>query len=146
MFEWWHWVILGLCLLVAELIIPAFFVIWFGIGALCVGLLLFAFPALSTAVQLIVWTAVSSGLVVVWYHYFKPKTVTNIGTSIANVIGEIGILVSDLSPDSRGQIRFQKPILGSDLWECYAEQNFKAGDRVRIAAVEGSFIKVESIK
>ena len=33
MLEWWHWVVLGLCLTIAEMAIPAFFVIWFGIGA-----------------------------------------------------------------------------------------------------------------
>ena len=31
MFEWWHWIVLGLCLSIAELAVPAFFIIWFGI-------------------------------------------------------------------------------------------------------------------
>ena len=26
MFEWWHWIVLGLCLSIAELAIPAFFI------------------------------------------------------------------------------------------------------------------------
>ena len=146
MFEWWHWIVLGLCLSIAELAIPAFFIIWFGIGAIGVGLLLQIFPALSIATQLIVWAIVSSILVGVWFRYLRPRTVTAVGTSAANVIGEVGILVSDLGPNSRGQVRFQKPVLGSDLWECYADANLKAGDRVRIVAVEGNFIKVEANK
>ena len=146
MFEWWHWIVLGLCLSIAELLVPVFFIVWFGMGAMGVGLLLFAFPGLSIALQLIIWAVFSSILTVAWFRYFKIRTVTAVGTSAGNAIGEIGILVSDLCPDSRGQIRFQKPVLGSDLWECYAEQNFKAGDRVRIAAVEGNFIKVEPIQ
>lgn len=146
MFEWWHWIVLGLCLSIAELAIPAFFIIWFGIGAIGVGLLLLISPALSVATQLIVWAVVSSILVGVWFRYLRPRTMTVIGTSAANVIGEIGILVSDLSPNSRGQVRFQKPVLGSDLWDCYADANIKAGERVRIVTVEGSFIKVEASK
>ena len=146
MFEWWHWIVLGLCLSIAELAVPAFFIIWFGIGAIGVGLLLLIFPTLSVASQLIVWAVVSSILVGVWFRYLRPRTVTAVGTSAANVIGEVGILVSDLNPNSRGQVRFQKPVLGSDLWECYADANLKAGDRVRIAAVEGNFIKVEANK
>ncbi len=145
-FEWWHWIVLGLCLSIAELAVPAFFIIWFGIGAIGVGLLLLIFPTLSVATQLIVWAVVSSILVGVWFRYLRPRTVTAVGTSAANVIGEVGILVSDLGPNSRGQVRFQKPVLGSDLWECYADTNLKAGDRVRIAAVEGNFIKVEANK
>ena len=137
---------LGLCLSIAELAVPAFFIIWFGIGAIGVGLLLLIFPTLSVATQLIVWAVVSSILVGVWFRYLRPRTVTAVGTSAANVIGEVGILVSDLGPNSRGQVRFQKPVLGSDLWECYADTNLKAGDRVRIAAVEGNFIKVEANK
>lgn len=146
MLEWWHWVVLGLCLSIAELAIPAFFIIWFGIGAIGVGLLLLVAPDLTLAKQLLVWTAVSSVLVGVWFRYLRPRTVTAVGTSAANVTGEVGVLVSDLNLNSRGQVRFQKPILGSDVWECYADHHLKAGERVRIVAVEGSFIKVEAIK
>ena len=146
MFEWWHWVVLGLCLTIAEMAIPAFFVIWFGIGAVGVGLLLLLAPDLSVATQLLVWAGLSSLLVAAWFRYFRPATRTTVGTSAANVVGEVGLLVSDLSPYARGQVRFQKPILGADLWECYADTNLKAGDRVRIAAVEGNFIKVEANK
>ena len=39
-FEWWHWIVLGIALVIAELAVPAFFVIWFGLGALLVGLAL----------------------------------------------------------------------------------------------------------
>ncbi len=144
MFEWWHWVVLGLCLTIAEMAIPAFFVIWFGIGAVGVGLLLLLAPDLSVATQLLVWAGLSSLLVAAWFRYFRPATRTTVGTSAANVVGEVGLLVSDLSPYARGQVRFQKPILGADLWECYAEQPLKAGERVRIVAVEGTFIKVEA--
>ncbi len=144
MFVWWHWVVLGLCLTIAEMAIPAFFVIWFGIGAVGVGLLLLLAPDLSVATQLLVWAGLSSLLVAAWFRYFRPATRTTVGTSAANVVGEVGLLVSDLSPYARGQVRFQKPILGADLWECYAEQPLKAGERVRIVAVEGTFIKVEA--
>ena len=146
MFEWWHWIILGLCLTMAELAVPAFFIVWFGIGALIVGLALLAFPNLGIATQLLLWAALSAGLVIFWFRYLKPKTMTAVGTSTAHVTGEVGVLVSDLSPNSRGQVRFQKPLLGSDIWECYADASIKAGERVRIVAVEGSFVKVEEAK
>ena len=146
MIEWWHWVVLGLCLSIAELAIPAFFIIWFGIDAIAVGLLLLVAPDISLASKLVLWAVISSSLVLVWFSYLRPRTMTVIGTSAANVTGEIGVLVSDLCPNSRGQVRFQKPILGADAWECYAEENIKAGERVRVVAVEGNYIKVESAK
>ena len=146
MFEWWHWVVLGLCLAMAELAVPAFFIIWFGIGALGVGLVLLVRPELSLAMQLLLWAGLSIVLVGVWFRHLRPRTVTAVGTSAAAVAGEVGVLVSDINPDIRGHVRFQKPVLGSDLWECYARAPIKAGERVRIVAVEGSYIKVEEAK
>lgn len=146
MFEWWHWVILGLCLAMTELAVPAFFIIWFGIGAIGVGLALLAAPDLAIATQVLIWAGLSTLLVAVWFRYLRPRTVTAVGTSAASLAGEVGILVSDISPDTRGQVRFQKPILGADTWECYADARIKAGERVRIVVVEGNFIKVEAAK
>lgn len=146
MFEWWHWVVLGLCLAMTELAVPAFFIIWFGIGAVGVGVALLIAPDLSVATQILLWTGLSALLVGVWFRYLKPRTVTSVGTSAASVAGEVGILVADISPEARGQVRFQKPILGSDVWECYADTRLKAGQRVRVIVVEGSYIKVEEAK
>ena len=146
MFEWWHWVVLGLCLAMTELAVPAFFIIWFGIGAIGVGLTLLIAPDLAIATQILLWAGLSTMLVGVWFRYLKPRTMTSVGTSAASVAGEVGLLVADISPEARGQVRFQKPILGSDVWECYADTQIKAGQRVRVIVVEGSFIKVEEAK
>ena len=146
MFEWWYWIVLGLCLVMSELVVPAIFVIWFGIGALLVGVSLLVMPMLGMAVQLMLWAGLSTLLVIFWFRYLKPKTVSLAGSSSAQAVGEVGLLVSDLCPDSRGQVRFQKPVLGSDLWECYAETPIKAGERVRVVKIEGHFIKVEAAK
>ena len=146
MFEWWHWIVLGLCLSMVELAVPAFFIIWFGLGAIGVGLVLLAVPTLPIAGQLLFWALLSISLVVFWFRYLKPRTMSVVGSSAAQVIGEVGILVSDINPDIRGHVRFQKPVLGSDLWDCYAENVIKAGERVRIVAVEGSYIKVKEAK
>ena len=144
MFEWWHWMVLGLCLAMLELAVPAFFIIWFGIGAVGVGLILLLTPSLAVATQILLWAGLSSALVALWFRYLKPRTMTTVGTSAASVAGEVGILVHDITPEIRGLVRFQKPVLGSDVWECYADAKLGAGQRVRIVAVQGNFIKVEN--
>ena len=146
MLEWWHWMILGLCLAMAELAVPAFFIVWFGIGAIGVGIVLLLVPDLAVAKQLLLWAGLSTVLVVFWFRHLRPRTVTTVGTSAASVAGEVGVLVTDINPEIRGQVRFQKPVLGSDVWECYADASIKAGERVRILVVEGNFIKVEATK
>jgi membrane protein implicated in regulation of membrane protease activity len=139
---WWHWAVGGIALIVAELVVPSFVLIWFGIGALAVALLV-AVGNIGLTAQLSVWLVVSLALVAGWFKLFKPGMhKTRIGMSDANVVGEVGMLVHDVAPFAKGQVRFQKPVLGSDLWECIADEAIKSGERVRVLEVEGSFMKV----
>jgi len=139
---WWHWAVGGIVLIVAELAVPSFVLIWFGVGALAVALLV-AVAAPGLTAQLAVWLVVSLALVAAWFKVFKPSMhKTRIGMADANVVGEVGMLVRDVAPFEKGQVRFQKPVLGSDVWECIADEAIKSGERVRVLDVEGSFLKI----
>ena len=141
--EWWHWVLGGLGLVLLELALPSFFVIWFGLGALLVGLSVLALPTLALTAQIALWIITSVVLVVLWFSVFKrSQHKTLIGTAAGEVIGEVGLLVSAVAPFQRGKVRFQRPLLGAEEWVCMAETAITAGERVRVVSVEGSFIKV----
>ena len=140
--EWWHWIVGGIVLVLAELVIPSFFIVWFGLGALLTGLLTLAFD-LSLTAQLAIWTLASLAMVGLWFRVFKQSFVkTRVGTADGEVIGEIGLLVSAVAPFERGKVRFQRPVLGSEEWVCLADAPIAAGERVKVVAVEGSFLKV----
>lgn len=140
--EWWHWAVGGLVLIVAELVVPSFVLIWFGLGALVVALAI-ALAGIGFTLQLGLWLIVSLVLVAVWFKVFKPGMhKTRIGMADANVIGEIGMLGRDVAPFEKGEVRFQKPILGADVWECISDDTIRCGERVRVVAIEGSFLKV----
>jgi membrane protein implicated in regulation of membrane protease activity len=139
---WWHWAVGGIVLIVAELVVPSFVLIWFGLGALVVALAV-ALGSIGFTLQLGLWLAVSLALVAGWFKVFKPSMhKTKVGMADANVIGEVGMLVRDVAPFEKGAVRFQKPLLGDDVWECIADEAIKSGERVRVVAVEGSFLKV----
>ena len=141
--EWWHWIVGGIVLILAELAIPSFFVIWFGLGALVTGLLTLALPDLSVTMQTATWTAASLAMVFLWFRVFRPSAHrTRIGQAEGEAIGEIGLLVSAVAPFERGRVRFQRPVLGSEEWACLADAPIAAGERVRVIAVEGSFLKI----
>ncbi|WP_018989404.1 NfeD family protein [Aromatoleum toluclasticum] len=141
--EWWHWTVIGFALILAELALPSFFLIWFGIAGLALAFVLFVAPGLSLTAQLATWTALSLAMVVLWFRVFKPGFhKTRIGTSAGEVIGEVGLLVGAVAPFQRGKVRFQRPLLGAEEWVCLAENPIAAGERVRVVAVEGSFLKV----
>lgn len=144
--EWWVWMVGGIGLILAELIVPSFFVVWFGLGALLVGLLALLAPNLSLTVQLAIWTAASLAMVMLWFKVFKPGFhKTRIGTATGEVVGEIGLLVNAVAPFERGKVRFQRPVLGSEEWVCMADTPIAAGERVKVVAVEGSFLTVSKI-
>ncbi len=141
--EWWTWIVGGIVLILAELAIPSFFVVWFGLGALLVGLLQLVLPELSLTAQLAIWTLASLAMVILWFRVFKPgRHKTRVGLAEGEVIGEIGLLVSAVAPFERGKVRFQRPVLGSEEWTCLADDAIAPGERVRVVAVEGSFLKV----
>ncbi|WP_341743734.1 NfeD family protein [Azonexus hydrophilus] len=141
--EWWHWIVGGVMLTLAELAIPAFYIIWFGLGALLVGVIVLLAPGLSGTAQISLWIIASLAMTVLWFRVFRQGFErTRSGTAAGEVIGETGLLVAAIEPFAKGRVRFQRPLLGSDEWVCLADESITAGERVRVVAVEGSFLKV----
>ena len=141
--EWWHWLVAGLALILAELAVPGMVLVWFGVGAIGIGLLLTALPGLTLTVQLAAWTVLSCILVFAWFRVFRAdQHRTHAGMSGGDTVGEVGLLVREVTPFGRGQVRFQKPLLGNDVWECIADDTIPVGERVRVVAVEGTLLKV----
>lgn len=141
--EWWHWAVAGVALILAELVIPQFVLVWFGLGALLVAVVTVLLPGLGLTWQLLSWTLASVLMVVLWFRIFKPGIhKTRIGMADANVVGEAGLMVRDVAPFVRGKVRFQKPIIGSDVWECISDESIHAGERVRVLGVEGTILRV----
>ncbi len=138
---WWHWIVLGLALGLAELAIPSFFIIWFGLGALLVGVVLLVAPDTGINAQILIWTIASAALTTLWFKVFRSRDKTRSGQA-AEVIGEIGVLVRAVEPFQKGEVRFQKPVMGSEIWPCLADEAIAAGERVRVLAVDGQLLKV----
>jgi len=144
--EWWHWLVAGLVLILLELVVPGMVLVWFGVAAVAIGLLVAASPTLSLTLLLGLWTALSCVLVFAWFRVFRSdQHKTHAGMSGGEQIGEVGLLVQEVTPYGRGRVRFQKPLLGSDVWECIADDTIAVGERVKVLSVEGSLLKVGMI-
>lgn len=141
--EWWHWMVLGVVLVLLELAIPAFFVVWFGLGALIVGLTLVLAPATSLPGQIVIWILASLAFVFLWFKVFKVHVHrTRVGLSKGQFAGEVGLATRGIKPFQKGQIRFQKPILGSEIWDAIADEEIEPGERVQVLTVEGNILRV----
>ena len=143
---WWHWMVIGLGLGLLELVIPAFFVIWFGLGALLVGVAMLVVPGMALSAQILLWTATSVVMTMVWFKVLRKDANKTRSGQADEALGEIGVLVRAVEPlgveSARGEVRFQKPVMGSDVWPCLADEAIAAGARVRVLAVDGQLLKV----
>ncbi|MDU0460154.1 MAG: NfeD family protein [Geobacteraceae bacterium] len=140
---WWHWVVMGLILIGLELVIPSFTIVWFGLGAVLVGIIVGVVPGLPVSAQIFSWTIFSAGLTFAWFRFFKPRTKTLSGSSKDAVLGERGLVVKAAGTYDKGRVRFPLPVLGADEWACMSDEPLEVGDRVRIVDVEGHLLKVE---
>ena len=138
---WWHWIAAGIVMVIAELFVPMFFILWFGMGAMIVGLVMRIMP-LSTAMQFFLWAIFSIAMVFAWFRLFKNPDRTKAGISKEAFIGETGLITKEVSAMGKGMIRFQKPILGSDTWPVIADDTIPAGERAKIVDVIGQTLKV----
>jgi inner membrane protein len=144
---WAYWIVGGILLMLAELAMGAFFIFWFGLGALVVGLLVWLFPALGFTAQILIWIVASIVLVTLWLKVFKQSFFkTKIGTAQDAVIGTIGLVTREIKPFQKGAVQFQKPIMGDDKWEALADADIAAGERVEIVDVEGNLVKVRAVR
>jgi len=140
---YWHWLVLGIALMLFEIFIPSFTVFWFGLGALVVGLLTLVVDISFTA-QIIVWSVASVTFTVLWFKFLKPKMVDKTTAGIAReaAIGESGQVVKVPTENSRGKVRFATPLLGDDEWDFMTESDVELGDRVHIKEISGNTLIV----
>lgn len=141
---YWHWLVFGMALIMFEIVLPSFTALWFGLGALVVGGLLLVAPDMRLGWQLFVWTVSSIVATVAWFRYFKPRAVdrTMAGLSRESIIGETGMVIVAASGESRGKLRFSRPILGAEEWDFLCEQTIAVGDRVRVVELSGNALIV----
>ena len=142
---YWHWLVSGMLLIFAELFIPSFTIIWFGLGALVVGVLAWIGFGPSLEWQLLLWILLSAGFTVAWFRWIKPlsKDMTKAGTAREALLGQRCLLIkSPAVPGGRGECRFSVPILGSDTWQCLVEGEARVGDTVIVKEVLGNAVLV----
>jgi len=140
---YWHWLVFGMLLVAGEIFIPSFTILWFGLGALVVGLLMLVLE-LNFPAQILIWTVSSVLCTVLWFKYFKPRMIdkTNAGISRDAAIGEAGQVIKVPTEHSRGQMRFTTPVLGNDEWDFICDSEVALGDRVHIKEISGNTLIV----
>ena len=102
---WWMWFLLGLVLLLAEFTTPgAFYLFFFGLGAVGVGLLGAAGIHLPLAMELLVVLAFSFGLLLLLRKRLRLRFDSKLPErEVDNVVGEVAVALEDIGVDGVGK-------------------------------------------
>jgi membrane protein implicated in regulation of membrane protease activity len=139
----WTWGAVGLILLAVEMATGTFYVLWFGVAALCVAIAMLLFPNLQVASQYAMFAVLSLGSLAIWrLNYKKTSTHTRIGQSQGDEIGRLGTVTETVSIKQNGKIRFAQGLMGSREWTAISDETIEAGTDASVVAVVGNSLKI----
>lgn len=139
---WWHWLVLGLLLAVAELATAGgFYLVFFGVGAILVGLLASFDVAGPVWLQILLFSVLSVGSLLL----FRSRILQALqrdpqSPEIDTLVGEIGATVDALAPGAVGRVE-----LRGTVWSARngTHAALIPGSRCRVVSVEGLLLHVE---
>ena len=140
---WWHWIAFGLVLAGLELFTPGgFFIVFFGVGALAVGVL----SLLGVAGPLWVQWLLFSVLSVVSLAVFRKPLLDRMRSATSNtapvdpLVGEIATPVADIAPGAVGRAE-----LRGTAWQARNLGTITAvrGQRCRVMRVDGLTVEID---
>lgn len=139
--QFWHWLVLGIVLIVFEIFVPSAIFLWPGVAALFTGVIAYIFPA-SWPVLLLVWALFSVVLAFGWQFYKKKKPSSISPMSTMNRRGEQYVgrhftLNKDIV-NGYGELH-----VDDTRWKIVSHHDLTAGTKVKVIAVEGTAFRVE---
>ncbi len=140
----WIWAILGLLLLSIELLSGTFYILWFGISALCVALMLAVYPEAPLPMQLLGFSVMSLTALAVWRRkYGMQGQGSRVGQSRDDTIGKIGRITAEVSPVRNGSIAFTVPVMSSREWTAISDETLAVGEMAEVVGIEGNFLRIK---
>jgi hypothetical protein len=137
---YWHWWVLGVALAALEVFAPGAVLIWFGIAALAVGLLVLLLPGLPWTVQVVVFTALSVASLVGWRLYARSRPERTdypaLNRRAEQYVGRV-LTLDEPIVNAMGKVR-----LDDSTWKVRGP-DLPAGTRVRVQGVDGTLLVVQ---
>ncbi|MET0330984.1 MAG: NfeD family protein [Dyella sp.] len=137
---WW---ILALLLIVFELVLPGYFMLWIGFAAALMGVLLLIAPGLSLLAQALAFALLGLASCLLYWYGVRPR-LQRVGAGgllnrrAAQLIGQRYVLVEPII-NGRGKAQ-----VGDSLWLVSGE-DLPLGRTVEVIAVDGATLHVRPV-
>lgn len=141
------WFCIGLILLLGELALPAFVVIFFGIGAWLTALAVVAGIAPNIDIQLIVFLGTSLLTLILFRKKGRRLSQGRVSglvhgmASVDTFAGAIGVVVEAIEPGQLGKVE-----LHGTNWQAISDQAVKKGTSVEVISSDNLTLKVKPLK
>lgn len=134
--DYWDWLILGFLLIIFEVFVWSTFLLWMGISAIAVGLLLLLDPSLNGNVQLLIFAFLSVSSIYIANKFFKVHTVdTQLNERSSRHIGNIYNVVEVTNNGAKVQV-------GDSLWLAKGCE-MSIGQKVKVVDTDSTTLIVE---
>ena len=139
---WWHWIVVGLILIALEMAASGgFYVIFFGIAAIAIGLLHALDLAGPLWFQVLLFSVISVGSLVLFRRPFMRWMKLDMpGSDVDSMIGETAVPLEDIDAGAVGRAE-----LRGTVWSARNRANAAVlkGQRCTVVAVDRLMIFVE---
>lgn len=139
----WHWLILGVLLLILEILGASGFLIGLAVASLVVAAIVALELIVSWPFQLLTFALLGIIFTILYWRIFRSFNRHSdeplMNDRAAQLIGRKFLLEQGLE---NGQGRVQ---VGDTLWKAEAETSLAAGTRVEVYASEGMVIKIRAL-
>lgn len=136
----WHWWVLALILVILEMVMPGFFLLWIGIAAGITGLLLLLVPTSPWQLQFVVFGVLAIGSIVAARYYIRRNPIETDDRTLnrrgEQYVGRV-FTIDEAIINGIGKVR-----VGDSVWRA-AGPDLPAGERVKVVGVDGTMLKVE---
>lgn len=132
---WWMWLLFGFGLLLVEIITPGgFYVFFFGVGAILVGLLSAIGVAGPAWLQWLLFGSISLAALLVFRKPLLSKVRNPIGHSVDSLIGETAVALQEIASGQIGKAEMR-----GTAWNArnVGATSIYTGQRCLVEQVEG---------
>lgn len=140
-YGWW---LLALALIAAEMVAPGYFLLWIGIAAAAVGVVVWVVPTAPALVQAILFAVFAIASCLLYWKFLRPVAERRDDQPLLNRRGAqlVGqrFVVSEAILNGRGKIR-----VGDGEWLA-SGPDVPAGGEVEVVAVEGTTLTVRIVR
>lgn len=140
--DFWHWLILGVVLVVLEVFAPGAFFLWMGVAAFIVGLILWALPDMGWETQLLLFAIISVVSIALWRIRLRKHPTESEEPSLnartQEYVGRVFTLTEAIE-NGYGKIHVD------DAYWTVAGPDSATGTKVKVISAAGLILNVEPV-